>query len=55
MLLFVMKGISGEHTSMPGVCRAALPFVVADLIAILVLICFPQLALFLLNMMGKIR
>jgi len=55
MLLFVMKGISGEDTTMSDVWKAALPFVVADLVGILVLICFPQLALFLPDMMGRIK
>ncbi len=52
MLLFVAKGVSSEDITMSDIWKAALPFVFADLIGIILLILFPQIVLILPNMMG---
>lgn len=51
MLLFVAKGISPPDITMSDIWKAALPFVFANLIGITMLIIFPQISLFLPNMM----
>ena len=45
--LFAMKGVTPAGTTMMDIYRAALPFVVLDVIAIAMVIVFPQLALWL--------
>lgn len=48
--LFVMKGIA-KDTSMTTVYKCVLPFVISDLFHVALLLFFPQLVLFLPNMM----
>jgi tripartite ATP-independent transporter DctM subunit len=45
--LFAMKGVTPESTTMMDIYRAALPFVVLDMLAIVMIIVFPQVALWL--------
>jgi tripartite ATP-independent transporter DctM subunit len=45
--LFVMKGVAPPDTTMGDIYRAALPFLYLDLIAMALIIIFPQMALWL--------
>jgi len=49
--LFVMKGVAPRGTSMVDIYNAALPFLACDLIAMILLIAFPSVALWLPSMM----
>ncbi|MDH5695861.1 MAG: TRAP transporter large permease subunit [Dehalococcoidia bacterium] len=51
LLLFVMKGAAPPGTTLGDIIRAALPFLACDLIAMVILIAFPAIALFLPNLM----
>lgn len=51
MCLFVMKGVAPPGTTMGDCYRAALPFLGCDLIIIVLMLIFPQLALWLPSMM----
>jgi tripartite ATP-independent transporter DctM subunit len=51
MLCFVMKGVAPEDTSMTDVYKAALPFILCDIVAIALLILFPSIVTFLPNIM----
>ena len=46
-LLFVMKGIAPPGTTMMDIYRAALPFILCDLVAIFIIMVFPSIALWL--------
>jgi len=52
MLLFVMKGISPPGTRMADIWRAAAPFLLCDLTAMVLIICFPIIPLWLPNLAG---
>ena len=43
--LFVMKGVTSADTTMGDVYRAAIPFVVLNIIAMVIIVVFPQIAL----------
>ena len=45
--LFVMKGVAPPDTTMGDIYKAALPFLGCDLIAMILIIAFPTLALWL--------
>lgn len=47
ILLFVMKGSAPAGTRMGEICLAAAPFLVCDLIVMIILIAFPSIVLFL--------
>lgn len=47
LLLFVMKGVAPPDTTMGEIYRAALPFIVCDLIAMALIMTFPSIALWL--------
>jgi tripartite ATP-independent transporter DctM subunit len=47
ILLFVMKGSAPAGTRMGEICLAAAPFLVCDLIVMVILIAFPSIVLFL--------
>lgn len=47
LLLFVMKGVAPPEVSMNQIYAAALPFVVIDFAAIVLLLAFPEVSLFL--------
>jgi TRAP-type C4-dicarboxylate transport system permease large subunit len=51
ILLFVMKGVAPEGTRMMDIIKAALPFVICDLIAMIILIFFPKIVTLLPSMM----
>ena len=46
-LLFVMKGVVPVDVTMGEIWRTPLPYLMCDVIAIVIIICFPQIALFL--------
>lgn len=52
LLLFVMRGIAPPNTTMGDIYRAIFPFILCDLIAIGVIIAFPQIALWLPSFMA---
>ncbi len=49
--LYVMKGVAPPDTTMGDVYRAALPFIYCDLVAMALIIAFPQIALWLPGLM----
>ena len=51
ILLFVMKGSAPPGTKLGEICLAAAPFLVCDLIVLIILIAFPAIVLFLPNLM----
>jgi tripartite ATP-independent transporter DctM subunit len=51
LLLFVMKGVAPEGTSMGDIYRAAVPFILCDLVALTLILIFPALALWLPGLM----
>lgn len=51
MMLYVVKGIAPPGTTMGDVIKASLPFLACDIIAILLVLAFPQIALWLPNLM----
>jgi tripartite ATP-independent transporter DctM subunit len=53
LMLFVMKGVAPEGTSMGDIWKAAVPFIICDLLALALILIFPQIALWLPNLMTK--
>jgi TRAP-type C4-dicarboxylate transport system permease large subunit len=51
LLLYVMLGVAPPGTSLFQVANAAFPFLICDAILILILVAFPELALFLPDLM----
>jgi TRAP-type mannitol/chloroaromatic compound transport system permease large subunit len=51
MLLFVMKGSAPPGTKLGEICLAAAPFLICDLIVMIILIAFPAIVMFLPNLM----
>lgn len=51
ILLFVMKGSAPPDTKLGEICLAAAPFLVCDLIVMILLITFPSIGLFLPDLM----
>ena len=51
LLLFVMKGVAPKGTSMGDIYRAAIPFIVCDLLALTLILIFPALATWLPGLM----
>lgn len=51
LLLYVMLGVAPRGTSLFQVANAALPFLICDAVLILILVAFPELALFLPDLM----
>lgn len=49
--LFAMKGVAPADTTMGDIYRAAIPFLLCDLVAMALIIAFPQLALWLPSVM----
>jgi tripartite ATP-independent transporter DctM subunit len=47
MMLFVMKGVAPEDIPIKDICWAALPFILCDMVAMVLIIAWPQLALWL--------
>ena len=54
MLLFVMKGVAPPDTTMGDIIRAEVPFLLLDLTAMILVMIFPFLALWLPNMMDSL-
>lgn len=53
LMLFVMKGVAPEGTGMGDIWKAAVPFIICDLVAMALIMIFPQIALWLPNLMTK--
>jgi len=51
ILLFVMKGSAPPDTRMGEICLAAAPFLICDLIILIILITSPSIVLVLPNLM----
>lgn len=51
ILLFVMKGVAPPQTKMSSIIAAALPFLVCDLLVMVILIAFPKIVLLLPSLM----
>jgi TRAP-type C4-dicarboxylate transport system permease large subunit len=49
--LFVMKGVAPPGTTMADIYKAVLPFLACDLVAMIILIAFPSIALWLPSLM----
>jgi len=47
LMLFVMKGVAPSDTTMGQICRAAFPFVLADVLAVACILLFPALGTWL--------
>ena len=52
MMLFVMKGVAAEDISIKEIIYAAMPFLCCDAVAMIILILFPSLVLWLPGLMG---
>ena len=51
MMLFVMKGVAPDGTTMADVYRAGIPFLLCDLVAMILIMVFPSFILWLPNLM----
>ena len=51
--LFVMKAVAPKGTTMADIYRAAVPFIICDLLAIVLLFCFPQLVTYPVDLMFR--
>jgi len=51
VVLFVMKGVAPPDTTMGDIYRAALPFIICDLIVMVLMMAFPEMVLWLPEMM----
>ena len=51
LLLFVMKGTAPPDTTLGEICKSAAPFLVCDLIVMIILIAYPSIVLFLPSLM----
>ncbi len=51
LLLFVMKGVSPPDTTMGDIYKAGVPFLLCDALAMILVMVFPQIALFLPGLM----
>ena len=47
VMLFVMKGVAPPSVTIKDICYAALPFILCDMVAMVMIIIWPQLALWL--------
>jgi TRAP-type C4-dicarboxylate transport system permease large subunit len=47
LVLFVVRGVAPEGTTMGDVYKAALPYLGCDLVAMILIIAFPQIALWI--------
>ena len=46
-LLFIMRGVAPEGTTMADIIKAGIPFLLCDLTAMILVIVFPKIALWL--------
>jgi TRAP-type C4-dicarboxylate transport system permease large subunit len=51
--LFVLKGIVPKEVTMADIMAGSVPFILVMLVGLLVIVLFPQIALWLPQMMGK--
>ncbi len=49
--VFTLKGVAGEDTTLEDIYQGIWPFIICDLIVLILLIMFPQISLFLPNLM----
>ncbi|MFC1869407.1 TRAP transporter large permease subunit [Thermodesulfobacteriota bacterium] len=47
MMLFVMKGVAPPEITIKDICYAALPFILCDMVAMAMIIIWPQIVLWL--------
>ena len=52
MLLFVMKGVAPADISFQDICYAAVPFILCEIVAMAMVIAWPQIVLWLPSLMG---
>ena len=52
MILFVVKGIAPDEVTMMDVYRAGFPFLMCDLLVVILLLAFPGLVLWLPGLMN---
>ncbi len=52
MNLYIIKGVSGGHASIQDVVIGAIPFAIALLTCLAILLAVPQISLFLPSLMG---
>jgi len=50
LLLFVMKGVAPPDTKMTEIYLAAIPFILCALAVVVLLVAFPEVALYLPNL-----
>ena len=53
ILLYVMKGVSPPDTTMGHIIRAAVPFLICDVIAMALIMAFPEISLSLPGLMTR--
>lgn len=51
LVLFVMKGVAPPGTTMGDIYKAGIPFILCDLVAMILIVAFPQLVLWLPSLM----
>ena len=51
LLLFVMKGVAPKNTTMMDVYKAGIPFLMCDAVVMTLVMVFPQIALYLPELM----
>ena len=51
--IYALKSVAGEGTSLEEIFRGIWPFVVCDILVLILLIAFPKIALFLPNLIYK--
>jgi tripartite ATP-independent transporter DctM subunit len=51
LLLFVMKGVAPKNTTMGDIYKAGVPFLLCDALVMVLVMIFPQIALYLPNLM----
>jgi TRAP-type mannitol/chloroaromatic compound transport system permease large subunit len=53
--LFVMKGVAPPEISMRDIWKAVTPFVIVDILCIIIVMAFPIVATIVPNLMGMMR
>jgi TRAP-type mannitol/chloroaromatic compound transport system permease large subunit len=51
LLLFVMKGVAPKNTTMGDIYKAGVPFLLCDALVMVLVMIFPQIALYLPGLM----
>jgi C4-dicarboxylate transporter, DctM subunit len=51
--VYALKGVAGKNMSLEDIFKGIWPFVICDLVVLVILIIFPQIVLFLPNLMWK--